>query len=247
MPLPAGGYATAVVARVAPSGVALGYFFGPRTPTVPDAGSLEGLRAQLAVLIGKFGDLGILEGTWQRIGRMPGWERRKWPMPAFKRKSPLDQRLWRVEYADDDPNSTPRESLITEQQARSLPDDGLYGDVAIARVLDLRLEDRGPVGDLGHQFETQPSTPGQEGVTYRIYATSKKVCDRVARALQRQGFSVQVEQKDAGSWAIEAVLSVTPPERIEETEQLLSALASEMGATYDGYERGRKFIRRAAR
>ncbi len=141
VPLPSGGYATVVVARVAPkSGVTLGYFFGPRAPSVADIGSLEGLSPHMATWIRKFGDLGIVEGTWPRIGRMPGWNRRKWPMPAFKRGSPLDQRLWRVEYDDDNPNSTPRETPIGEAEAAGLPDDGLSGDVAVVRVLDLRIE-----------------------------------------------------------------------------------------------------------
>lgn len=140
VPLPAGGYATAVVARVSPtSGVALGYFFGPRTPGVPEVNSLEGLRPEMAVLVKKFGDLGILEGSWPRIGRVPAWDRRRWPLPAFTRRSPLDQRIWRVEYADDDPNSTPRESVVTEEEARGLPDDALSGGGAIARILDVRV------------------------------------------------------------------------------------------------------------
>lgn len=142
VPLPSGGFATVVVARVAPKGgVTLGYFFGPRAPSVPDIGSLEGLQRNGATLILQFGDLGIVEGTWPRIGRMPGWDRRKWPMPPFKRRGVLDDRLWRVEYDDNNPNSTPRESPIGEAEAAALPDDGLYGAVAVARVLDLRIGD----------------------------------------------------------------------------------------------------------
>lgn len=142
VPLPSGGFATVVFARVAPKGgVTLGYFFGPRAPTVPDLGSLKGLQAKGAALIHQFGDLGIVEGTWPRIGRMPGWDRRKWPMPPFKRRGVLDGRLWRVQYDDNNPNSIPRESPIGEAEAAGLPEDGLYGDLAAARVLDLRLEE----------------------------------------------------------------------------------------------------------
>ncbi|MGH2377209.1 MAG: immunity 26/phosphotriesterase HocA family protein [Candidatus Limnocylindria bacterium] len=141
VPLPGGGYATVVVARVAPkSGVTLGYFFGPRAPTVPDVGSLEGLRPHMATLTSKFGDLGIVQGTWPRIGRVPDWDRRQWPMPLFKRREPIGGRLWRVEYDADNPNSTPRESPIGEAEAAALPEDGLHGDVAVVRVLDLRME-----------------------------------------------------------------------------------------------------------
>lgn len=135
VPLPSGGFATVVVARVAPKGgVTLGYFFGPRAPGVPDIESLTGLRAEMASRISKFGDLGIVEGKWPRIGRMPGWDRRKWPMPAFKLRGVLDGRSWRVEYDADNPNSIPRESPIGEAEAAGLPDDGLFGDVAVARV-----------------------------------------------------------------------------------------------------------------
>jgi hypothetical protein len=139
VPLPSGGFATVVVARVAPKGgVTLGYFFGPRSPTVPDVGSLEGLRREGATLILQFGDLGIVEGTWRRIGRIPDWDRRKWPMPPFKRRGELDGRSWRVQY-DDNPNSIPRESPIGDAEAAGLPQDGLYGADAAARVLDLRI------------------------------------------------------------------------------------------------------------
>ncbi len=140
IPLPSGGYATVVVARVAPAGgIALGYFFGPRAPNVPEVGSLDGLRADVATRVAKFGDMGIVEGKWPRIGRVPGWDRRKWPTPKFKRRSPIDGRVWRVEYHDDDPNSTPREVPIDEVSAAALPDDALHGDVAIERVLDLEI------------------------------------------------------------------------------------------------------------
>lgn len=81
------------------------------------------------------------------------------------------------------------------------------------------------------------SDPGHEVVTYRIYARSEEVCERMVRELQRHGFGVDSRQSDAGSWVIETVLSHTPLGRIDSTEDLLSALASEFGATYDGYER----------
>lgn len=81
------------------------------------------------------------------------------------------------------------------------------------------------------------SDPGHEVVTYRIYARSEEVCERMVRELKRHGFGVEIRQPEAGSWAIEAVLSQTMPEGIDATEDLLSALASESGAVYDGYER----------
>jgi hypothetical protein len=61
------------------------------------------------------------------IGQLSGWQRDKWPMSAFGRREELTGRCWRVEYDDDDPNSRPRETLISTEECERLPEDGAAG------------------------------------------------------------------------------------------------------------------------
>lgn len=127
VPLRDGGYGVGVVARMNGKGAVLGYFFGRRYDEPPELGDLEDLVAIENVLVQCFGDLGLIRGTWPVVGRLPGWRREEWPMPAFGRREELTGRCWRVEYDDDDPNSRPREVLISLEECERLPEDGAAG------------------------------------------------------------------------------------------------------------------------
>lgn len=122
-----GGYGVGVVARASKKGPALGYFFGPRRGAVPGLSEVGDLAAVDNVMVAKFGDLGLIRGMWPIIGGLPGWRREEWPMPAFGRDEQLSGRLLRVEYADDDPNSRPREVQVSREEFEHLPEDGLAG------------------------------------------------------------------------------------------------------------------------
>ncbi|MGH2377208.1 MAG: ribonuclease E inhibitor RraB [Candidatus Limnocylindria bacterium] len=76
-------------------------------------------------------------------------------------------------------------------------------------------------------------------VTHFVYANSKEASERVATALKRHGFAVEVRESESPDWAITAVHSLPASAEIDSAEELVSRLASEVGATYDGYERGR--------
>jgi hypothetical protein len=145
VPLPSGGWAIAVVARIAPGGrVVVGHFFGPRLPAVPATGNLN-LTAQDSILTARFGDLGIVQGSWKRLGRLGSFKRQQWPMPVFHRQVPHTGQFLRVSYRDDNPNSTPDEIGISEQEARRLPEDSLFGSTAIERVLGSMLPERSKI------------------------------------------------------------------------------------------------------
>jgi Immunity protein 26 len=62
VPLRNGGFAVGVIARANPRGVSLGYFFGPPRSDVPRLDEVADLRSGDAVLVRKFGHLGILNG-----------------------------------------------------------------------------------------------------------------------------------------------------------------------------------------
>ncbi len=115
VPLPDGGSARGVVARMAPKGkILLGYFFGPRLDQGADP-ALEHLNAKDAILCVRFGDLGLIDGHWPILGNLPVWKRSEWPMPDFVRRDPLGRLKPKlVKYADDDPGQPTSEHPIDD-------------------------------------------------------------------------------------------------------------------------------------
>ena len=85
VPLRDTGYATGLVARADRRGGLLGYFFGPRRESPASLEDLQMLTPSDAILVGQFGDLGLLRGAWPIIGSAGAWDRAAWPMPLFAR------------------------------------------------------------------------------------------------------------------------------------------------------------------
>jgi hypothetical protein len=127
VPLRDGGYAVGLIARANLRGALLGYFFGPRRPEIPQLQDVSGLRPGDAVLVRKFGHLGIVHANWPLLGRLNGWERRDWPTPVFVRYEELTGRSFHVFYDDDDPNRVLREEQVAPGEAEQAPKDGLMG------------------------------------------------------------------------------------------------------------------------
>jgi len=69
VPLTGGGFAVGVVARANRKGGLLGYFFGSRYQTLPSVASVAGHRAEDAILVRIFGDLGLIDGRWPVLGK----------------------------------------------------------------------------------------------------------------------------------------------------------------------------------
>jgi hypothetical protein len=139
VPLRCGGFGVGLIGRANPGGVLLGYFFGPPRSEVPKLEDVAGLRPGDAMLVGKFGHLGIVQGKWPLLGRLDGWDRRDWPTPAFVRYEELTGRSFRVFYDDDDPNRVLREEQVAPGEAEQAPTDGLMGagfaEGALTRLL----------------------------------------------------------------------------------------------------------------
>ena len=135
VPLRTGGFALGIIARTNPKGVLLGYFFGPRRNELPDLADSIGLLPAGAVLVGKFGHLGIRGGSWPLLGQGPGWERSAWPTPTFVRYEELTGRTFHVHYDDADPARVMGETVVSPALAEQGPSDGLMG----AGFVELRL------------------------------------------------------------------------------------------------------------
>jgi len=135
VPLREGGYAVGVVARVNPKAALLGYFFGPRYDEIPSLNDIRDLRPGDAILVGKFGHLGLRQGKWPNLGRLAEWDRFEWPMPVFVRYEELTGRSFRVIYDADDPARLLREEQIAPGTAEQGPKDGLMGAGFVEKVL----------------------------------------------------------------------------------------------------------------
>jgi len=129
VPLRSGGYATGLVARSATGGILLGYFFGPCRASIPTVDEVVQAAAKDAVLIERFGDLGIIEHEWPIIGPTPNWNRDAWPVPHFVRKGPILGDLYIVEYSDSLQELCRKKA--SQSDAIALPKDGLAGYGAV--------------------------------------------------------------------------------------------------------------------
>ena len=139
VPLRTSGFAVGIVARANPNGILLGYFFGPRHDDIPSVHDAKDLKANDALLVCRFGHLGLTQGTWPLLGRLEGWDQSDWPIPVFVRYEELSGRSFSVFYADDDPNKVIREEQVPPGSSEQGPKDGLFGAGAVEKVLTALL------------------------------------------------------------------------------------------------------------
>ncbi len=150
VPLRSGGYGLGVIARETTGRTLFGYFFGPVHEDVPGAELLPRLVAADAVLVGRFGHLGLSRGPtasngdWITIGRIPDWDPANWPLPAFVRAEPIRGGAFLVTYDESD--------LLRERDVRYFPpgvvldgpEDGLMGagfvEIRLTRLLAASAE-----------------------------------------------------------------------------------------------------------
>lgn len=143
MPLGDGGYGVGRVARMPRYGkVLLCYLFGPRREQPPTLEEVDGLQPEHAVLVGRLGDLGLMNGNWPILGDSTEWNRERWPIPPFIRRDPLSERAWRAQYPDDNPNDRPTEEPI-EYSCRTFGPDSVWGYGAAEYKLLKRLTTEG--------------------------------------------------------------------------------------------------------
>ncbi|TRC78849.1 hypothetical protein FJV83_11275 [Mesorhizobium sp. WSM4307] len=137
IPLPDGGFARGLVARMAPRGrILLGYFFGPRMFSADT--NVSDLLPTEAIVAGRFGDLHLMDGKWEIFGEIVGWNRTDWPIPEFIHHDAL--RILPdmiVRYSDDDIVLGTRERRPVFPA--DLAEDGLMGagfvEIRLSRLL----------------------------------------------------------------------------------------------------------------
>jgi hypothetical protein len=138
VPLPSGGYALGLIARMkAPA--TFGYFFGPRRPVLPRLADAENLRPEEALDRADFGDLDLLNHEWPVLGQLTGWDRSRWPMPRFVNKDVISGQIRLITRDDNDPGEVIARDVASPEEAAGLPADGCFGSLALARHLDRLL------------------------------------------------------------------------------------------------------------
>lgn len=97
VPLPSGGWASGVVARIPNESNAkrlplLAYFFGPRTDQPVGVLELGSRRAEDAVIIDRIWQFYLGLYRWPILGRQSIWDEEAWPVPQFFSDSRLPDR-----------------------------------------------------------------------------------------------------------------------------------------------------------
>lgn len=141
VPLPSGKYAVGLAARVSARGYILGYFFGPALKHLPSLDDLALRKAEDAVYLCRFSDLGLKEHGWPVIGHQNPWQRELWPMPAFGFVLAEIGLACIRYYAHDDPSSfvLDREIQCSPAEAATLPEDGWEGHEFVIQKLERLL------------------------------------------------------------------------------------------------------------
>jgi hypothetical protein len=80
-----------------------------------------------AVLVQRFGHLGLKQGRRPRIGSPPGWDPARWSTPLFTRYEELTGRSFRVSYDEKDPSRVVGEEQVPPGKEEHLPPNGLLG------------------------------------------------------------------------------------------------------------------------
>jgi hypothetical protein len=152
VPLRSGGFGLGMVARLkadSHGGVGIGFFFGPRFDELPQLRELEALRAHDALLVCRFGVLGLADQTWPILGVNPAWTREAWPAPTFGRTNPLSGRVYRIRYAEDDIQRVIAEEPVESSALAEMPRDGLLGAGAVEIVLSKAIDEMEKGGVAG--------------------------------------------------------------------------------------------------
>jgi len=228
VPVGAGRYVLGLIARVAPAGkIVAAYLFGEPLASVPSEASIP--SPDRVILVVRVGDLGLLQRSWPVVRRNGRWDRKLWPLPVFGRVELIGGRAWRVEYRNDNPNSRPRETLITHAEATSLPEDSLHGHVALERLLAHRLG-----------VPVQPAAPAEDvspKAFHLIRCQSPNDARDVALLARQSGLVAEV-RAETDDWSVVVHQPLTvPPRPIAAVEEMLREIAVTCGAVYDGFER----------
>jgi hypothetical protein len=144
VPLRKDGYALGIIVRgsyKAKGG--LGYFFGPKYQEIPNDESTWEKKPVDAILITKFGDLGIINGSWPLIKSTRPFLKEEWPIPKFGHEVSLLPGKGTIrEYAQDNIGRLiiVKETPVNVKEIIGLPEDLSRGggsvEIELTKILD---------------------------------------------------------------------------------------------------------------
>ena len=155
VPVERGMSAVGLIARVSRrGGVLLGYFFGPRRQSLPDAQWLQSRSPEAAVLACRFKDTALFQGEWRLLDSIDAFDRSRWPVPAFHRFDGSVTHIpgnsavtdWRVEYGDDN-LIVPRAEAPAGASDLKLGEDAVYDTLSLIELVRGRVSNAVPSAD----------------------------------------------------------------------------------------------------
>jgi hypothetical protein len=242
VPLERGGFGVGLAARVGRrSGVAFGYFFGPKRDELPALRELDELEADDAVFAGRFYDDSLRNGTWPTIGRCEPWSRDRWPMPAFLTQSGMPGTPnWRVVCAEDDPNQEVETTEISAEEAAELLPDSVYGE----GVVEARLTELLDGSAVGADEERDGRGRDSREARFYLYFATREIARMAAAELERESYAVRVEgpldepaERPFLVLAAREFDAASADADVEAAEELMERVAAAHDGDYDGLER----------
>lgn len=123
------------IARTGKRGLILAYFFTARCYEVPSVSEIPNWQPGDASVVGKIGDLRILQGIWKVISALSPLDRTIWVVPTFGRTEALTGRAYRVVYDESDLLTPVSEERCDPESVQTLPKDGILGWGGIEAIL----------------------------------------------------------------------------------------------------------------
>lgn len=135
VPLLKDGYAIGIIVRGSyKTKGGLGYFFGPKYENIPADEATWEKKPGEAILIARFGDLGIINGRWPLIESTRPFSKEEWSIPKFGLEvSLLPGKGFIREYGQNDTGELIliKEEPVDAKDIVDLPEDSSMGDGAV--------------------------------------------------------------------------------------------------------------------
>lgn len=137
VPLRSGGFARGIVARSSGKGTVFGYFFGQKLDLLGNMSDLESLSPSDSILIGQFGDRGLVRGEWEVLGEADNWDPSIWPLPNFSRIDEAEGTALKITLSEQlrHVSEEPCEPAVLT----NLPEDSVMGQGYVEHLLTSML------------------------------------------------------------------------------------------------------------
>jgi hypothetical protein len=234
VPLERGGWALGRLAKVAASGIAVGYFFDRRWYAIPERGELESMDPTHVMSIRQFGfPAKDNEEGWFIIPRAEGaWDEDSWPVPDFWRLPPFFREGWGIRVTYDYDLSMGPEFPAPLEELLGLPEDGLDGPVYLALTLDKRLPPPDP-NQVRERVAAPTSGPPAGDLPEHSPPLSLTSTEALAAEGQEHCVIVTIPLSDAAFGTEEDSLLLDGLE-----DQIATAFMDAGAGEYDGHEIG---------